>query len=61
MFSARLIQVVCSKTVSSHVDLRGHTSSTESARVLFKCSKDPASLVVCNEKNFFWYWVSEFL
>ena len=59
-FIARLIKAVCVKTGGSHVSLHGHKSGTKSARELFKCSKDLASLVVCNERKFL-FWVSDFL
>jgi len=52
-FSAGLIQAVHVKTAYSHMVLCKPNSSTVSARELFKCSKDLASLVVCNDKKIF--------
>jgi len=52
-FPARLIQAVHTKTACSHLAFCGSNSGAESARELFKPSKDLANLVVCNEKNFF--------
>jgi len=42
--------VVCTKSGFSHVALHEHNSSTEK---LESCSKDSASLLVCNEIKFF--------
>jgi len=38
-----------------------HSFYADCARELFKPSKDFASLLVCNEKNVFWFWISVFL
>jgi len=35
-----------------------HNSPDHCAKELFKPSKHSESLQVCNEKNFFWFWVS---
>ena len=51
-FKAGLIQAVHVKTSCSHMALRRHNPGTKCIRELFKCSKDSASLVVCNEKNY---------
>jgi len=37
-----------------------HSSSAKCARELFEPLKDLASLGVCNEKKFCWFWVSSF-
>jgi len=45
------------KTTGSHVALCDSNSSAESSRVLFKGSKDSASLLVCNEKTLVGVWI----
>ena len=60
-----LFQAFRTKSGGSHVALRKRNSDAESARELFKCSKDLASHVVCNEKQFLvggcGFFVSDFL
>ena len=46
--------MVRAKTSVLHISLHGHNSGTLSAIELFKCSKDLASLVLCNEKGKFY-------
>jgi len=45
--------VVRAKTTRSHKALHKRNSGAERGIEQFKGSKDSASLVVCNEKNFF--------
>jgi len=45
------------KTSSFQLPYQRHSSFGDCARELFKPSKDSASLLVCNEKTFFWFWV----
>jgi len=59
-FEAGLNQVVRAKAACSHVALYGRNSGAASTRELFKGSKDSASLVVCNEKNFFGFGFHNF-
>jgi len=59
-FVAGLNQAVHAKTSGSHVALHERNSGAESSRELFRGSKDAASLVVCNKKNFFSWGVRIF-
>jgi len=53
------------KTACLHVALCRHNSGAESARELFKSSKDLPSVMVCNEKKFlvlgFGFFVSDII
>ena len=50
------------KSSCLHMSLCGNNSASNCARELLnlKPSKDPASLLVYNEKKLFWFWVSFF-
>jgi len=51
-FVSGKFQTFRAKSSRSHMALCECNSGAESARELFKGSKDSVSLVVCNEKNF---------
>ena len=53
LFAAGLNQAVHAKIAASHIALWKRKSGIKSARELCKPLKELASLVVCNEKNFF--------
>jgi len=56
-FAVSLNQAVHTKTARLHVALCWRNSGTESARELFRRSKDLACLAVCNEKIIFFLFV----
>ena len=60
-FAAGKFRGFRTKTTGLHVALREYNSGTESGRELFKGSKDLASLVVCNEQQFFGWGCSFFV